>query len=88
MKYLGSAAAAIIGVVALSASASAAVVCNEVGDCWRVKEKYTYPPQAGVSIYEDDWRWADADSARYRWREPGEGRGYWRGPAPGVWVPF
>jgi hypothetical protein len=88
MKYLGSAVLGILGVIALSASASAAVVCNEDGDCWRVKEKYPYPPQAKVQIYEDDWKWADADRAKYRWRDPGEGRGYYRGPAPGAWIGF
>jgi hypothetical protein len=78
MKYLGSAVLGVIGVLSLSASASAAVVCNEEGDCWRVKEKHAYPPEVNLHIYDDDWKWADADSAKYRWRDPGPGRGYWR----------
>ena len=85
MKYLGSAVLGVVGVLALTTSASAAVVCNEEGDCWRVKDKHTYPPEVNVRIYEDDWKWADADRDRYRWREPGAGRGYWRGC---VWIGF
>ena len=38
-KYLLSAAVGIVGVFALATTASAAIVCNEDGDCWRVKEK-------------------------------------------------
>ena len=85
MKYFGSAILGVVGVLALTTSASAAVVCNDEGDCWRVKDKHTYPPEVNVRIYEDDWKWADADRERYRWREPGAGRGYWRG---GVWIGF
>jgi hypothetical protein len=84
MKYLGSAALAVIGAIALSASASAAVVCNEDGDCWRTKERLTYPPEARVQIYGDDYTLGP----KYKLREPGEGRGYWRGPPPGAWVQF
>ena len=85
MKYVGSAILGIIGVLALTTGASAAVVCNEEGDCWKVKEKHTYPPEVKLHLYEDDWKWADTDSARYRWRDPGMGRGYYHG---GVWIPF
>jgi hypothetical protein len=81
MKYLG-AALAVLGTLALSSSASAAIVCNEEGDCWKVKEKHTYPPEVRLQVYEDDWV---IDKKKYRWREVGEGRGYWRG---GVWVTF
>jgi hypothetical protein len=38
-----------------------------------------------LHVYEDDWKWPDADSAKYRWREPGPSRGYYRG---GVWIGF
>jgi hypothetical protein len=87
MKYLGAAALAIVGTLALStSSASAAVVCNEEGDCWRVKERHKYPPEVQLEFYDDDWKWAEVDPPRYRWREPGVGRGYWgRG---GVWISF
>jgi hypothetical protein len=85
MKYLGAAVLAVMGTLALSTSASAAVVCNEEGDCWRVKEKYQYPPQVKLELYDDDWKWADADRGKYRWREPGVGRGYY---GRGVWLNF
>jgi hypothetical protein len=84
MNYFETAALAVLGTLALTASASAAVVCNEDGDCWRTKERLTYPPEARVQIYEDDY----SLGPKSRWREPGAGRGYWRGPAPGVWVGF
>lgn len=61
-------------------SASAAIVCNEDGDCWHVKEKYDHPPKVKLTIHEDNWKWGDAD--HYRWREH-DGRGYWQG---GVWL--
>ena len=43
MKYLGSAIIGLVGSIALTTGASAAVVCNDEGDCWRVKEKHKYP---------------------------------------------
>ena len=82
MKFAATAALVVVGSLALSASASAAVVCNDEGDCWRVKEKYDYPADVEVNVYDDDWI---IDTKKYKWREPGEGRGYWRG---GVWVTF
>lgn len=84
MKYLMSGLLGAVGVLALTATnASAAVVCNEDGDCWRTKEKYDYRPDWGVTVYDDDWKWTDNN--KYRWRDPGEGRGYWR---KGVWIGF
>ena len=50
MKYLKTAVLAVLGTVALTAGASAAVVCNEDGDCWRTKERLTYPPDARVQM--------------------------------------
>jgi hypothetical protein len=67
----------------MASAASAAVVCNEDGDCWRVEERHTYPPDVRVQIYDDDWTFTD--TKKYRWREAGPGRGYWRG---GVWIDF
>ena len=64
-------------------TASAAIVCNEEGDCWKTKERYTYPPKAGVRIYADDWQWGPKD--KYRWRETRPGPGYW---SKGVWIGF
>ena len=62
--------------LALSTAASASIVCNAEGDCWRTGATYSYPPHASVTIHEDGWKWGDHD--RYRWREH-EGRGFWKG---------
>jgi hypothetical protein len=73
-KALVSAALAA-GVCAFSAvTASAAVVCNEDNVCWHSKERYTYPPNARITIHEDNWK--AGPSIRFREHE---GRGYWRG---------
>jgi hypothetical protein len=86
MKYLGAAALAVLGTLALSTGASAAIVCNEDGDCWKVKERHKYPPEVKLEHYDDDWKWAEVDPPRYRWREPGVGRGYYK--RGGVWINF
>lgn len=81
------AVALAMGAAALAAtatSASAYIVCNRVGDCWHVSERYHYRPSFGVVIHDDNWRWRDRDDRRYRWREH-EGRGYWRN---GIWLSF
>jgi hypothetical protein len=55
-KYLVS--AAFLGVLAFTATgATAAVVCNDEGDCWKVKEKHAYPPDVSLHVYDDDWKW-------------------------------
>lgn len=71
--------------LAFSASfASAEIVCNEDGDCWRVRERHVYKPELRLKVYPNDWRWEERDRDRYRWREaPSERRGYWR---QGIWV--
>jgi hypothetical protein len=79
MKYLLSATLGLLGTVALTASASAAIVCNEDG--WKTAERLTYPPEARITIYDDDY----AIGPKYRMREVGVGRGYYRG---GAWVGF
>lgn len=73
------------GALALSFGVAAAeVVCNEDGDCWRVREKVEYKPELNLRVYPDGWRWEERDNDRYRWREAPDDRvGYWRG---GVWV--
>ena len=81
MKQLRTAAFAVIGLVALTASAPAAVVCNDDGDCWRTKERIDYPPEARLHVYGDDY----AIGPKYRMREAREGHGYYRG---GVWIGF
>jgi len=80
MKYLGSAILAL-SVIAFSTAASAAVVCNNEGDCWRPHAVHAYPAGVNLNVYGDEWEPGDG----YRWREPGEGRGYYRG---GVWIGF
>jgi hypothetical protein len=71
--------------VGFCAPASAAVVCNEDGDCWRVKEQYEYKPEFKVRIYDDNWKWKDTEKDKYRWREAGPKRGYY---SRGVWIDF
>jgi hypothetical protein len=82
MKHFGTAALALLGSLALSTSASAAIVCNDDGDCWKVKERHKYPPDVRLQLYEDDWV---VDKKKYRMREPGMKRGYW---SRGVWITF
>jgi hypothetical protein len=77
---------ALVGLAMLTlaaGTASAAVVCNEEGDCWRVQEQRTYEPSLKLRVMPDNWRWEEKDRDRYRWREPGRGHGYWR---QGVWI--
>jgi hypothetical protein len=83
MRTLRKALLAASAGVLSAGTASAAVVCNEDGDCWRVEGKPTYGPELRLRIHPDDWRWSPGEP--YRWREPGAGRGYYRG---GVWVPI
>ncbi len=87
-KALAATACAVLlsaGSIAFTATtASADVVCNNEGDCWHVKDHYTYPPGVTITIHPDQWKWGDQD--KYRWHEPeGQNRGYWRG---GVWIGF
>ena len=75
--------AILIGASALAmstANASAAIVCNEEGDCWHVAGRADYQPELKLRIYGDDWKWSDDD--HYRWREH-KGHGYWR---QGAWI--
>lgn len=84
MKKLYVSALAVAAALTVGASgASAAIVCNSEGDCWRTKTRYDYRPEFGLRVYGDDWRWRKGE--RYRWREAREGRGYWR---RGVWIDF
>jgi hypothetical protein len=74
-KFLVGAMAAA-GLLAVSlVNASAAIVCAGPV-CWHTHETYDYPPNAGVVVHPDDWRWGKDE--RYTWHEH-EGRGYWRG---------
>jgi hypothetical protein len=76
--------ALVLAVTALTltaASASAAVVCNAEGDCWRVRGAPRYEPSLRLRIFPDSWRRREGE--HYRWRDPGRGHGYWRG---GSWI--
>lgn len=78
---LATALAFAAGALALTAStASAAVACNAAGECWHIHRAWAYPPEAGIVIHPDGWRWGPAD--HFVWREHA-GRGYWRS---GVWI--
>jgi hypothetical protein len=82
MKAIAKTVLACVAALAMSApAASAAVVCNDEGDCWRVKERRDYKPELKLHVYDDHWKWKEGD--RYRWRDPGHGHGYYRG---GVWI--
>ena len=84
MNHLSKALLGLVGALALTTtSASAAIICNDEGDCWRTTETYEYKPEFRVRVYADDWKWKEGE--KYRWRESGKGRGYW---SKGVWVEF
>jgi hypothetical protein len=72
-------AACALGLTATAASA--AIVCNEDGDCWHTKRVYHYRPEFRLEVHPDNWRW---EGRRHHWREHA-GRGYWRN---GVWIEF
>jgi len=81
MNMIGKALIVGGALIMSSGAASAAVVCNEDGDCWRVRGRPDYGPELRLSIHPDDWRWGRHE--HYRWREPGRGHGYWHG---GRWI--
>jgi hypothetical protein len=72
----------VTAMLASTATASAAVVCNGEGECWHVRHPYAYAPGYGVTVHPNNWRWGPGD--HYTWREH-TGRGYWHS---GVWVRF
>jgi hypothetical protein len=64
------------GLLALSTlSASAAIVCSG-NVCWHSHERFTYPPEAGVVVHDDNWRWGPHENFTFREHE---GRGFWKG---------
>ncbi len=86
MKKLSIALLAAASAACVTASGvSAAVVCNDDGDCWRTKEKYEYRPELKLRIYDDNWRWEEKENNKYRWRESRNARGYW---SKGIWLEF
>jgi hypothetical protein len=79
------ATAAILGASALVftvGGASAEIACNAAGECWHIRHAMRYPPEAGIVIHPEGWRWGPME--HFTWREH-VGRGYWRN---GVWVRF
>ena len=69
-----------------ASAASAEIVCNDEGDCWHVKTRHEYKPEFKVRIYDDKWKWEEAEGKKYRWREhEGDDRGYWN---KGIWLKF
>jgi hypothetical protein len=70
-------AIATAGVVAMTGSASARVVCNGDGDCWHNQSVDVFPPALGLTVHEDNnWKWGEGE--KRHWREH-EGKGYWKG---------
>ncbi|HVM99285.1 MAG TPA: hypothetical protein VMT68_03640 [Caulobacteraceae bacterium] len=69
---------------ATATSASAYVACNGAGECWRVRERYAYPPDAGVVFHNDYWAYHH-HNYHWRWRHDRFDRGYYRN---GVWITF
>ncbi len=80
-------ALAAVGLAASATAASADVVCNRFGECWRVQERYTnYPRSLGVRYYNDAWWKTHEHNRRYHWREDRpDTRGYWY---HNEWRPF
>jgi hypothetical protein len=84
MKIILAAAVAVVGLAGLgTSSASAAVVCNHHGDCWRTEGRPRYPSHLRLRVYPDNWRWGRHEERRYRWRDAGHGHGYYR---DGAWI--
>ena len=54
MKALSKAAFGAALLALTAGSASAAVVCNEEGDCWRVTGEPRYEPSLRLRIQKDD----------------------------------
>lgn len=81
MKLVRAVLASAMVLIVGASAASAAVVCNRDGDCWRVSGKPRYEPGLKLRIMPDNWKWGARE--HYRWREPGHGHGYYRS---GVWV--
>ena len=85
LTTLAAAAVLSAGAFALTTgSASASIVCNDIGDCWHVTDTYTYPSESRVVVHPDGWVFDTTTGVKYHWREH-PGRGYWRGD---VWVGF
>lgn len=82
VKLFALAASAISLIGMSSLSASAAIVCNEDGECWHTQTTYTYPPSVHLEAHPEGWKWKEGE--HHAWKEH-EGRGYWHG---GQWQDF
>lgn len=81
-NVIAAASMAATGLLFMSQSGYAAIVCNSDGDCWHAHDIYTYPPGAGIEVHPDAWKWGP--EAHFRWHEH-EGRGFW---GHGEWRTF
>ena len=80
MKAIGMALLGAAALAMTAGTASAAVACNDDGDCWRVRGRPAYDPGVQLRIYEDNWK--GERGFKFRWRAPGRGHGYYR---KGTW---
>ena len=81
MKTIGMALLGAAALAMTAGTASAAVVCNDDGDCWRVRGRPTYGPDGATP---DLRRQLEGEPGfKFRWRDPGRGHGYYR---KGTWV--
>ena len=81
MRFLNKSLIIAAGALTLTASAaSAAIVCNDEGECWHRRGGASYGPELRLNVHPDNWKWASHE--KYRWREH-DGHGYWR---KGVWI--
>lgn len=81
MRTLGMTLFGAAALAMTAGTASAAVVCNDDGDCWRVRGRPAYGPELRLRVHPDNWTFERG--SRYRWRDPGHGHGYYR---DGAWI--
>ena len=67
-------------VLAFSAAGASADVACTGETCWHVHEKYSYPPDAHVTIHEETWK--AGPSVKFHEHT---GRGYWAGETWKEW---
>jgi hypothetical protein len=54
------------------------VACNQYGDCWRVRQRYAYGPDAPITYYKSDWYAAHQNDEHVHWlADPDNDRGYY-----------
>jgi hypothetical protein len=76
------AAALAAGTLAATA-ASAAVACNQWGECWHTPDRYEAPAGVGIAFHSDNW--GRHHHHGHHWRRDRDERGYYRN---GVWIRF